>query len=221
MERPRQATRHDRAPAGSQAGPDAGAETARAAAEMDQRHSGAASGEADDAGAPGHVEECADRAARPSRRLRAATRRPGRSGRDRVDVGDLRGGREQGQGPPGARRRSRRQDPAGPDALVERPNAPTTATGSASDRGRGTARAGPAGSASTGCSTSPRPASAARARCWSGRSSTRSRRGWSPSTAGTEPAVPGGPDRYCVSPARYPASGRTSPRTGTRRPHRR
>ena len=41
--------------------------------------------------------------------VRAASRRPARPGRDRLDVGALRGGPQPGQGPPGARHRARRR----------------------------------------------------------------------------------------------------------------
>src|SRR5262245_34475603 len=66
-----------------------------------------------DAGPPAR----AARDPKPPARLRPAEGRPGRPGRDRVDVGRVRGRSEAGQGPPGSGDRPRPQCPVWTDAL--------------------------------------------------------------------------------------------------------
>ena len=98
-------------------------------------------------------------------RLRPRPRRRGRPGRDRLDLGAVRGGRRAGQGPAGARRRARgprarRADAVEPAERADDRNWVGIGAGRWDGEGR------PSTSGWTGSSRSPSTGSGARARCW-------------------------------------------------------
>ena len=135
----------------------------------------------DHRGPAGDQHQLPHRAAGPQAGLRPGPGRPGRSRRDRLDVGGLRGRSHPRQRPTGPRRGPRPQRPARADGV--QPGAPRRRPGLGRDRRwrLGITRAGRAGCDWTGCSTCPRRASAARARFWNARSSTWWPRGCAPS----------------------------------------
>ncbi len=71
----------------------------------------------DHGGPPGHRQQRSHRAPRPQARLRPRSRRPRRSGRDRLDLGGLRGRPDARQGPAGAGGGPGPQHAARPDAV--------------------------------------------------------------------------------------------------------
>ena len=132
----------------------------------DRRHRRRTAGR-DHHGQAGDQHQRAHRAPGPQAGLCTRSRRPGRSGRNRVDVGDLRGRPDPRQGPPGAGRRPRsrhvaRADDVQPGTACRRP-----VLGGHRQRQLGRRRADPAGCGWTACSTSPKRASAAKGRSWS------------------------------------------------------
>ncbi len=111
----------------------------------------------------GDQRQRAHRAPGPHASLRPRPGRSGRSRRDRLDLGGLRGRPDPRQGPPGAGGGSRPPHAARPHAVQPGPPRRRRPTGSGSAAAAGTTTAGPAGCGWTGCSRCPRTASAARA----------------------------------------------------------